>query len=45
MAASFDQYRQTEKTESKTVVALERISEAFRVLLWDESKKNGLSPI
>lgn len=45
MASSFDIYRQTEKVESKIVVALERISEAFRVLLWEESKKNGLSPI
>ncbi|MCC5930651.1 MAG: winged helix-turn-helix transcriptional regulator [Cyclobacteriaceae bacterium] len=41
----FDLNRQNGKLESKIVVALERISEAFRVLLWDESKKNGLSPI
>lgn len=34
-----------QKTESKIVVALERISEAFRVLLWNESKENSLSPI
>lgn len=27
------------------MVALERISEAFRVLLWTESKENALSPI
>ncbi|MBK9593065.1 MAG: winged helix-turn-helix transcriptional regulator [Crocinitomicaceae bacterium] len=31
--------------ESRIVVALERISEAFRVLLWNESKENSLSPI
>jgi DNA-binding MarR family transcriptional regulator len=31
--------------ESKIVVALERVSEAFRVLLWQESKENSLSPI
>ncbi len=31
--------------ESKIVVSLERISEAFRVLLWEESKEHGLSPI
>ena len=31
--------------EGKIVVALERISEAFRVLLWEEGKKHGLSPI
>ena len=30
---------------SKIVVALERISEAFRVMLWQESKENGLSPL
>lgn len=30
---------------SKIVVALERISEAFRVMLWQESKANGLSPL
>ncbi len=36
---------QQNKIESKIVVALERVSEAFRVLLWNESKKNALSPI
>lgn len=30
---------------SKIVVALERLSEAFRVLLWNEGKQNALSPI
>ena len=30
---------------SKIIVALERISEAFRVLLWNEGKNNSLSPI
>ena len=34
-----------QKIESKIVVALERVSEAFRVLLWNESKENSLSPI
>ncbi|MCG8310252.1 MAG: MarR family winged helix-turn-helix transcriptional regulator [Cytophagales bacterium] len=34
-----------QKVESKIVVALERVSEAFRVLLWNESKENSLSPI
>jgi len=29
----------------KIVVSLERISQAFRVLLWNESKQLGLSPI
>ncbi|AMA48533.1 MULTISPECIES: MarR family winged helix-turn-helix transcriptional regulator [Flavobacterium] len=36
---------QNQKIESRIVVALERISEAFRVLLWKESKENSLSPI
>lgn len=43
--SSFNPDNQNEKTESKIVVALERISEAFRVLLWNESKENSLSPI
>lgn len=43
--SSFNPERQENKIESKIVVALERISEAFRVLLWNESKSNALSPI
>lgn len=35
----------TANTASKVVVALERLSEAFRVLLWLEAKEHGLSPI
>lgn len=45
MKSAFDLSRQNKKIESKIVVALERISEAFRVLLWNESKENALSPI
>lgn len=45
MSSSFDLNRQEQKIESKIVVALERISEAFRVLLWNESKETSLSPI
>jgi len=45
MKSAFDLNRQNKKIESKIVVALERISEAFRVLLWNESKANTLSPI
>ncbi len=41
----FDNKFQEESVESKIVVALERISEAFRVLLWEESKEHSLSPI
>jgi DNA-binding MarR family transcriptional regulator len=43
--SSFDLIYQNQHIESKIVVALERISEAFRVLLWNESKENALSPI
>ncbi len=45
MEPAFDINRQNKRIESKIVVALERISEAFRVLLWNESKENTLSPI
>ncbi len=45
MQSPFNLNRQNQNTESKIVVALERISEAFRVLLWNESKENALSPI
>lgn len=41
----FNLYEQNEHIESKIVVALERVSEAFRVLLWQNSKEFGLSPI
>lgn len=34
-----------ENTESKIVAALERIAQAFRVLLWQESKQFALSPL
>jgi DNA-binding MarR family transcriptional regulator len=43
--SSFYLNEQNQKVESRIVVALERISEAFRVLLWNESKENSLSPI
>jgi DNA-binding MarR family transcriptional regulator len=43
--SSFEPFNQNSRIESKIVVALERISEAFRVLLWNESKSNNLSPI
>lgn len=42
---SFNLNEQNHKIESRIVVALERISEAFRVLLWNESKESSLSPI
>ena len=43
--SSFNLNVQNQKIESRIVVALERISEAFRVLLWNESKESSLSPI
>lgn len=43
--SSFNLNEQNQKIESRIVVALERISEAFRVLLWNEGKENSLSPI
>ena len=45
MKSPFNLDHQNSSIESKIVVALERISEAFRVLLWNESKENSLSPI
>jgi DNA-binding MarR family transcriptional regulator len=36
---------QNENTESIIVASLERIAQAFRVLLWQESKEFALSPI
>lgn len=44
MDSSFDVHKQRESNDHKIVIALERIAEAFRVLLWEETKKTGLSP-
>ena len=41
----FDRGEQAQNLNSKIVVGLERISEAFRVLLWQHAKILGLSPI
>lgn len=41
----FDIKEQHNDVSGKIVVGLERISEAFRVLLWDQGKQFGLSPI
>ncbi len=43
--SAFDAARQHGGTGGKIVVALERIAEAFRVLLWNEGKAAGLSPL
>ncbi|MDN5201938.1 MarR family transcriptional regulator [Fulvivirgaceae bacterium BMA10] len=41
----FDPKSQEKDIKSKIVIGLERISEAFRVLLWEHAKVIGLSPI
>jgi DNA-binding MarR family transcriptional regulator len=41
----FNLTHQNNSIESKIIAALERISQAFRVLLWEESKEHALSPI
>lgn len=43
--SDFDPEYQNESVESKIVASLERIAQAFRVLLWQESKTFSLSPI
>jgi DNA-binding MarR family transcriptional regulator len=43
--SDFDLEHQNQSTESKIVASLERIAQAFRVLLWQESKEFALSPI
>ncbi|HMR93295.1 MAG TPA: MarR family winged helix-turn-helix transcriptional regulator, partial [Chitinophagaceae bacterium] len=43
--SDFDLKQQNQHTASRIVAALERIAQAFRVLLWQESKEFSLSPI
>jgi len=43
--SAFDLVHQNSSVESKIVASLERVSQAFRVLLWNESKEFLLSPI
>ena len=43
--SDFDPEHQNLSTESRIVASLEKISQAFRVLLWQESKAFSLSPI
>lgn len=45
MKSDFDLNHQNENTESRITAALERIANAFRVLLWNESKELELSPV
>lgn len=41
----FDLVYQNKNIDSRIIAALERIAQAFRVLLWNESKEYSLSPI
>lgn len=41
----FNLENQNHNLDSKIVAGLERLSEVFRVLLWEKAKKYGLSPI
>lgn len=43
--SDFNLTNQNKNVDSKIVSSLERISQAFRVLLWQESKENSLTPI
>ena len=43
--SAFDPRQQAGSPSSKIVAALERISQAFRVLLWQQAGPQGLSPI
>jgi DNA-binding MarR family transcriptional regulator len=43
--SAFDLLHQNSNIESKIVASLERVAQAFRVLLWNESKEFSLSPI
>ena len=41
----FDPKQQEKSISGKIVAGLERISEVFKVLLWEKAKREGLSPI
>lgn len=41
----FDPKQQEQDISSKIVVGLERVSEVFKILLWEKAKQVGLSPI
>lgn len=45
MTSIFELNHQHEDVDSKIAVALERLSQAFRVLLWGKTKSHNLSPI
>jgi len=43
--SAFNPQEQEKHTASKIVAGLERISEVFKVLIWEQAKSVGLSPI
>ncbi|MCL6268112.1 MarR family winged helix-turn-helix transcriptional regulator [Flagellimonas myxillae] len=43
--STFDPHRQQHDLSSKIVIGLERVSQAFKVMLWNKAKEFGLSPI
>jgi DNA-binding MarR family transcriptional regulator len=43
--SSFNPKNQEQEVSSKIIAGLERVSEVFRVLLWEKAKLVGLSPI
>ncbi|MDZ7267835.1 MAG: MarR family winged helix-turn-helix transcriptional regulator [candidate division KSB1 bacterium] len=45
MAGIFDPAQQHHNPDAKIAAALERLSQAFRVLLWEQNKEHNLSPI
>lgn len=45
MPGAFDLNEQQSDVDSKLTAGLERLSQALRVMLWDEAKREGLSPI
>ena len=45
MSSAFDPVHQNANVNSKIIVSLEKVSEVFRVMLWDSGKEYGLSPI
>ena len=45
MSSAFDPIHQSNSVNSKIIASLEKVSEVFRVLLWDSGKEYGLSPI
>lgn len=45
MKSDFNLKHQNENTDSRISAALERIAHAFRILLWNESKRYALTPV